>query len=118
MSRLSFRPRPLDIHKKLPIVKSIKDFEDDDLVTTTATRNSQLQRIVVEADNEVRFRKFKPLNALASFHNSLNFLSRPCCRFYVPFMNIPSQWISCLTGREQLGFFVAGSSDSQQETCV
>ncbi|CAA6670799.1 unnamed protein product [Spirodela intermedia] len=52
MSRLSFRPRPLDIHKKLPIVKSIKDFEDDDVVTTTATRN-QLQRFVAEADNEV-----------------------------------------------------------------
>lgn len=54
MSRLSFRPRPLDIHKKLPIVKSIKDFEDDDGVTTTSTRSSHLQRIVAEADNEVR----------------------------------------------------------------
>lgn len=30
MSRLSFRPRPLDIHKKLPILKSARDFEDDD----------------------------------------------------------------------------------------
>ncbi|KAG8485871.1 hypothetical protein CXB51_019203 [Gossypium anomalum] len=30
MSRLSFRPRPLDIHKKLPIVKSVKDFEGGD----------------------------------------------------------------------------------------
>ncbi|XP_078443303.1 uncharacterized protein LOC144712837 isoform X2 [Wolffia australiana] len=53
MSRTSFRPRPLDIHKKLAIVKSIKDFEDDDLVTTTVTRNSQLQRFVAEAENEV-----------------------------------------------------------------
>ncbi|KAL4205524.1 hypothetical protein AMTRI_Chr01g115030 [Amborella trichopoda] len=35
-SRLSFRPRPLDIHKKLPIIKSLKDFEDDD---TSTTRN-------------------------------------------------------------------------------
>ncbi|KAF2314594.1 hypothetical protein GH714_027804 [Hevea brasiliensis] len=43
MSRLSFRPRPLDIHKKLPIVKSVKDFEEDD--TPTSTRNSQLLRI-------------------------------------------------------------------------
>lgn len=51
MSRLSFRPRPLDIHKKLPIVKSFKDFEDDD--TPTSTRNSQLFRLVPEPENEV-----------------------------------------------------------------
>ncbi|XP_006661078.2 enhancer of polycomb homolog 2-like [Oryza brachyantha] len=30
MSRLSFRPRPLDIHKKLPILKSAREFDDDD----------------------------------------------------------------------------------------
>ena len=55
MSRLSFRPRPLDIHKKLPIVKSVKDFEDDD-TPTSATRNSQMLRLVaVEVDNEVPF---------------------------------------------------------------
>ncbi|XP_010913981.1 uncharacterized protein [Elaeis guineensis] len=54
MSRLSFRPRPLDIHKKLPIVKSIKDFEDDDAPATAAsTRNSQLLRLAADADNEV-----------------------------------------------------------------
>lgn len=52
MSRLSFRPRPLDIHKKLPIVKSVKEFEDDE--TPTSTRNSQiLLRLAAEADNEV-----------------------------------------------------------------
>jgi enhancer of polycomb-like protein len=36
MSRLSFRPRPLDIHKKLPIVKSARELEDDE--TTLALR--------------------------------------------------------------------------------
>ena len=51
MTRLSIRPRPLDIHKKLPIVKSIKDFEDDE--TPTSTRNSQLLRIAPEVENEV-----------------------------------------------------------------
>lgn len=51
MSRLSFRPRPLDIHKKLPILKSLKDFEDDD--NSTTTRNSQIQRLSVEPENEV-----------------------------------------------------------------
>ncbi|XP_042496940.1 enhancer of polycomb-like protein 1 [Macadamia integrifolia] len=51
MNRLSFRPRPLDIHKKLPIVKSVKEFEDEE--TTTSTRNSQILRLTAEADNEV-----------------------------------------------------------------
>ncbi|KAK9293160.1 hypothetical protein L1049_021147 [Liquidambar formosana] len=51
MSRLSFRPRPLDIHKKLPIVKSIKDFEDDE--TPTSTRNAQILRLAAEAETEV-----------------------------------------------------------------
>ncbi|KAE7997530.1 hypothetical protein FH972_002157 [Carpinus fangiana] len=53
MSRLSFRPRPLDIHKKLPIVKSVKDFEDDDTPTTSSTRNSHLFRLASEVDNDV-----------------------------------------------------------------
>ncbi|XP_057977162.1 enhancer of polycomb-like protein 1 isoform X2 [Malania oleifera] len=55
MSRLSFRPRPLDIHKKLPIVKSIKDFEDfEETPTSASTRNSQVLRLAAaEADNEV-----------------------------------------------------------------
>ncbi|XVF23244.1 hypothetical protein REPUB_Repub13aG0020000 [Reevesia pubescens] len=54
MSRLSFRPRPLDIHKKLPIVKSVKDFEDDE-TPTSATRNSQMLRLAaVEVDTEVQ----------------------------------------------------------------
>ncbi|KAK8956515.1 hypothetical protein KSP39_PZI000035 [Platanthera zijinensis] len=55
MSRLSFRPRPLDIHKRLPIVKSVKEFDDDDVSTAAlATRNSQLLRIAAEAYNEVQ----------------------------------------------------------------
>lgn len=53
MTRLSFRPRPLDINKKLPIVKSVKDFEDDD--GPTSTRNSQILRFAAEADNEVKY---------------------------------------------------------------
>ncbi|XP_038717819.1 enhancer of polycomb-like protein 1 isoform X2 [Tripterygium wilfordii] len=51
MSRLSFRPRPLDIHKKLPIVKSLKDIEDDE--TSTSTRNSHFLLRLSETDNEV-----------------------------------------------------------------
>lgn len=51
MSRLSFRPRPLDIHKKLPILKSVKDFEDDD--TTSNTRNHIIRLAAEAADVEV-----------------------------------------------------------------
>ncbi|XP_038972781.1 enhancer of polycomb homolog 2-like isoform X2 [Phoenix dactylifera] len=58
MSRLSFRPRPLDIHKKLPILKSVQDFEDDEAPSTAAsTRNSQLLRLSTEADNENSIKK-------------------------------------------------------------
>ncbi|XP_073125589.1 uncharacterized protein [Henckelia pumila] len=52
MSRLSIRPRPLDIHKKIPVVKSVKDFEDDEV--PTSTRNYQILRLAAEADNEVQ----------------------------------------------------------------
>lgn len=51
MSRLSFRPRPLDIHKKLPIVKSVKDFEDDD--SQSNTRNQIIRLAAEAADIEV-----------------------------------------------------------------
>jgi hypothetical protein len=34
MSRLSFRPHPLDIYKKLPFVKSVKDLDGDDIART------------------------------------------------------------------------------------
>eukprot|EP00249_Psilotum_nudum_P021124 c27981_g2_i1 orf=317-1837(-) len=50
MSRLSFRPRPLDIHKKLPIVKSVKDLDNDEavIVSRTALHTHNL----VNLDNE------------------------------------------------------------------
>lgn len=55
MSRLSFRPRPLDIHKKLPILKSLKEFEDDEAPPTSGTRHSHLARqaAAAETENEV-----------------------------------------------------------------
>ncbi|WOK92953.1 enhancer of polycomb-like protein 1 [Canna indica] len=54
MTRLSFRPRPLDIHKKLPIVKSVKEFEDDETPTAIAsTRSSQLLHIAAAIENTV-----------------------------------------------------------------
>lgn len=51
MSRLSFRPRPLDIHKRLPILKSLKDFEDDD--GPSNTRNQIIRLAAEDPDIEV-----------------------------------------------------------------
>ena len=50
MSRLSLRPRPLDIHKKFLIVKSIKEFEDED--SLTSSKNSQILWLPIEVDNK------------------------------------------------------------------
>lgn len=40
------RPRPLDINKKIPVLRSFKDFEDDDLLTRP--------RLVFEPEPEVK----------------------------------------------------------------
>ncbi|CAM6082749.1 unnamed protein product [Calypogeia fissa] len=48
-SRLTFRPRPLDIHKKLPIVKSVKDLDSDEGVSRTVQHN----HIALDAENEL-----------------------------------------------------------------
>lgn len=91
MSRLSIRPRPLDIHKKLPIVKSFKDFEDDNNDTNpptsstaanttpsaTTTRNSHLLRLNSSSfdhdSQEVRFSIYKILKTVSFcwFHREL-----------------------------------------------
>ncbi|KAL2649346.1 hypothetical protein R1flu_017474 [Riccia fluitans] len=51
MSRLSFRPRPLDIHKKLPIVKSVKDLDSDEVPGVSRTVHHN--HIALDAENEL-----------------------------------------------------------------
>ncbi|KAG6548528.1 hypothetical protein Mapa_010016 [Marchantia paleacea] len=51
MSRLSFRPRPLDIHKKLPIVKSVKDLDSDE--GPGVSRTVHHNHIALDAENEL-----------------------------------------------------------------
>jgi hypothetical protein len=51
MSRLSFRPCPLDIYKKLPIVKSGKDLDGDDIASVS--KNLPSSSNGVAADNEL-----------------------------------------------------------------
>ncbi|KAJ7533978.1 hypothetical protein O6H91_13G074000 [Diphasiastrum complanatum] len=50
MSRLSFRPRPLDIHKKLPIVKSVRDLDNDESVGVS--RTVQHNHVALDSENE------------------------------------------------------------------
>lgn len=51
MSRPIMRTRPVDINKKLPIVKSIRELEDDDVLTSI--RGYQTLRLTSEAHHEV-----------------------------------------------------------------
>lgn len=51
MSRLSIRPRPLDIHKKIAIVKSIKEFEDDEVPRNSVVLRSEAEAEVMRISN-------------------------------------------------------------------
>ncbi|OAY29025.1 uncharacterized protein LOC110601672 isoform X1 [Manihot esculenta] len=112
MSRLSFRPRPLDIHKKLPIVKSVKDFEEDD--TPTSTRNSQLLRIAaVEPDNEVHH---IPTKKLASEIPTPEFVVVDTYeRDYARTFAQPTSYLRARGARAELGEFVEYDLDNEDE---
>ncbi len=49
MSRLSFRPRPLDIQKKLSIVTSVAEIDGDD---SGVSRMVQHAHVALDAENE------------------------------------------------------------------
>ncbi|EFJ37946.1 hypothetical protein SELMODRAFT_139753 [Selaginella moellendorffii] len=51
MSRLSFRPRPVDIHKKLPIVKSVRDLDNEDGIGVS--RMVQHGHVALDSENEL-----------------------------------------------------------------
>ncbi|KAK9684103.1 hypothetical protein RND81_10G186500 [Saponaria officinalis] len=114
MSRLSFRPRPLDIHKKLPIVKSFKDFEDDD--TPSSTRNSQIYRLVPENDHEVHH---VPSKKLAAEIPTPEFVvvdtyerdySRSFCQ--------PTSYIRARGARAEVGEFIEYDLDIEDEEWI
>ncbi|KAK7272973.1 hypothetical protein RIF29_14018 [Crotalaria pallida] len=111
MTRLSFRPRPLDIHKKLPIVKSIKDFEDDD--TPTSTRNSLLLRIAPEVDNEVHP---VPSRRLASEIPTPQFVVVDTYeRDYSCTFSQPNSYLRARGARAEIGEFVEYDLDNEDE---
>ncbi|KAG2324464.1 hypothetical protein Bca52824_007192 [Brassica carinata] len=108
MSRLSFRPRPLDIHKKLPILKSLKDFEDDD-TPTSATRNSHLLRI----DNEVHP---VPSKRLASEIPTPQFVVVDTYeRDYLATFGQPASYLRARGARSELGEFVEYDLDNEDD---
>ncbi|MQL92375.1 hypothetical protein Taro_025005 [Colocasia esculenta] len=113
MSRLSFRPRPLDIHKKLPIVKSIKDFEDDDGVTTTSTRSSHLQRIVAEADNEAHQNASKKI--VPEIPTPQFVVVDTYERDYTATFKQPTSYLRGRGARAEIGEFVEYDLDNEDE---
>ncbi|XP_077222893.1 uncharacterized protein LOC143856530 [Tasmannia lanceolata] len=111
MSRLSIRPRPLDIHKKLPIVKSFKDFEDDEI--TTSTRNSQILRLAAEADNEVHH---VPSKKIASEIPTPQFVVVDTYeRDYSCTFTHPTSYIRGRGARAEIGEFVEYDLDNEDE---
>ncbi|XP_013676812.2 uncharacterized protein LOC106381455 isoform X1 [Brassica napus] len=122
MSRLSFRPRPLDIHKKLPILKSFKDFEDDDTPTST-TRNSQLLRIAssssVDVENEVVLAQVQhpvPSKKLASEIPTPQFVVVDTYeRDYLATFGQPASYLRARGARSELGEFVEYDLDNEDD---
>ncbi|KAK7295786.1 hypothetical protein RJT34_18698 [Clitoria ternatea] len=115
MTRLSFRPRPLDIHKKLPIVKSIKDFDDDEV--PTSTRNSQLLlRIAPEVDNEVLPVPQTPSKKVGSEIPTPQFVVVDTYeRDYSRTFAQPNSYLRARGARAELGEFVEYDLDNEDE---
>ncbi|KAL5554758.1 hypothetical protein UlMin_042159 [Ulmus minor] len=120
MSRLSIRPRPLDIHKKLPILKSFKDFEDDDAPTSSSTRNSQLLRLAaaettsVASENDVH--QAPTPKKLASEIPTPQFVVVDTYeRDYSRTFNQPSSYLRARGARAELGEFVEYDLDNEDE---
>ncbi|XP_004232643.1 uncharacterized protein [Solanum lycopersicum] len=111
MSRLSFRPRPLDIHKKLPILKSIKDFEDDD--SQTNTRNLILRLAAEATENEVPQTSSKKL--APEIPTPEYVIVDTYERDYSPTFGQPTSYIHARGARAEIGEFVEYDLDNEDE---
>ncbi|KAL4569516.1 hypothetical protein LXL04_025155 [Taraxacum kok-saghyz] len=112
MSRLSFRPRPLDIHKKLPIVKSIKDFEDDDTPTSTRT---QMLRIIAESDNDTQVHQVPSKKTVSEIPTPEYVIVDTYERDYSPTFNQPASYLRARGARAEIGDFVEYDLDNEDE---
>ncbi|KAI3714284.1 hypothetical protein L1987_72881 [Smallanthus sonchifolius] len=112
MSRLSFRPRPLDIHKKLPIVKSVKDFEDDDTPTSTRT---QMLRLVAEVDNDTQVHQVASKKTVSEIPTPEYVIVDTYERDYSPTFNQPASYLRARGARAEIGDFVEYDLDNEDE---
>ncbi|KAF5757812.1 putative enhancer of polycomb protein [Helianthus annuus] len=112
MSRPSFRPRPLDIHKKLPILKSIKDFEDDD--TPTSTRTHML-RLVAEHDNDTQVQHVGSKKTASEIPTPEYLVVDTYERDYSPTFNQPTSYLRARGVRAEIGEFVEYDLDNEDE---
>ncbi|KAK1413749.1 hypothetical protein QVD17_35529 [Tagetes erecta] len=112
MSRPSFRPRPLDIHKKLPILKSIKDFEDDDTPTSTRT---QMLRLVAEADNDTQVQQVGSKKTGSEIPTPEYVVVDTYERDYSPTFNQPTSYLRARGVRAEIGEFVEYDLDNEDE---
>ncbi|KAG8364001.1 hypothetical protein BUALT_Bualt19G0080900 [Buddleja alternifolia] len=113
MSRLSFRPRPLDFQKKLPIVKSVKDFEDDEV--PTSTRNSQMLRLAAEADNEVQQVPGAGKKVVSEIPTPEFVVVDTYERDYSRTFNQPTSYLRARGARAEIGEFVEYDLDNEDE---
>ncbi|VFQ78060.1 unnamed protein product [Cuscuta campestris] len=112
MSRLSIRPRPLDFNKKLPIVKSFKDF-DDDIELPSNTRNQILRLAAEAAENEVHQVSVKKL--VSEIPTPESVIVDTYERDYLPNFAQPTSYIHARGARAELGEFVEYDLDNEDE---
>ncbi|KAJ6845231.1 enhancer of polycomb-like protein 2-like [Iris pallida] len=112
MSRLSFRPRPVDFHKKLPIIRSVQEFEDDE-AAGASTRNSQLLRIAADTDNEVHQVTSRKISSEIPTpqYNVVDTYERD----YTCTFSQPNSYLRGRGARGELGEFVEYDLDSDDE---
>ncbi|CAO2823089.1 unnamed protein product [Amaranthus hypochondriacus] len=109
MTRISIRPRPVDFLKQLPVVKSLKDLEDDDL--PTSTKNSQ--RLTAESNNAVRrvFSKKHVVKIHTPQFVAVDTYERDYSRSFCR----PTSYIRARGARAELGEFVEYDLDIEDE---
>nr|XP_043624734.1 uncharacterized protein LOC122596249 [Erigeron canadensis] len=111
MNRPSVRPRPLDIHKKLPILKSIKDFEDDDTPTSTRT---QLLRLIAEPD-DTQVQQVASKKTVSEIPIPEYVIVDTYERDYSPTFKQPTSYLRARGVRGEIGEFVEYDLDNEDE---
>ncbi|KAJ4804169.1 Enhancer of polycomb-like protein [Rhynchospora pubera] len=100
------RPRPLDINKKIPILKNIKDFEDDDLPTRP--------RLQFEVEPEVPKAPTKKVNAQEIPTPQFDLVDT-YERDYSRTFSQPTSYIRARGARTEIGEFVEYDLDNEDE---